>query len=424
MMGTLLCSHPDIESFIAAKADSVRLRNFNLSVLVTDAFIEAVKAHAKWELSFEGTVYKVVEARSLWEQMMRATYEYAEPGIIFIDRVNRANTLEYCETICATNPCGEVPLPAYGACVLGSINLARLIKRPFDGGYLDEQRLVELVRIAIRFLDDVIDVSDYPLPAQREEAKAKRRIGLGVTGLADALIQCGLIYGSESAIASTMRWMSLIERTAFLASAELAAEKGCFPLYDGKAVLASAAVGRLDGEARGAISRLGLRNGTVTAIAPAGTISLFAGNVSSGIEPLFDITHRRRILEGNGATREEVVDDYAYQVLRQVHGPVADVPETFVTARMLPPAAHLAMQAAVQAHVDNSVSKTINCRADLPFCDFEDVYLGAYNQGLKGCTTFRPNSVTGEVLLAGTDNGKPPAEVDRPRACVIAAGCG
>ncbi|HEY7549714.1 MAG TPA: adenosylcobalamin-dependent ribonucleoside-diphosphate reductase [Hyphomicrobiaceae bacterium] len=399
MMGTLRCDHPDIEAFVDAKADPARLCNFNLSVLVTDAFIAAVRSGAPWDLAFDGKVYRTVDARALWDRIMRATYDYAEPGVVFIDRINAQNNLAYCETISATNPCGEQPLPPYGACLLGSINLARLIEAPFTGeAHLDEARLEALAATAVRFLDDAIDVSNYPLEAQRNEARAKRRIGLGVTGLADALILCGVRYGTPEAADLARRWMATIERAAYLASAEIAGEKGAFPLYDAERFLAAPNVRRLPEQVRAAIARHGIRNGLLTSIAPTGTISLLAGNVSSGIEPVFDFRYERRVLERDGGARTEQVEDHAHALYRQKFGTAAPLTDAFVTAEELAPGAHLTMQAAVQAHVDSSISKTVNCPASLSFEAFKDVYLEAYGLGLKGCTTYRPNAVTGAVL--------------------------
>jgi ribonucleoside-diphosphate reductase alpha chain len=772
MMGTLRCDHPDIELFVDAKADPARLRNFNLSVLVTDAFIAAVRAGAPWDLVFDGRVYRTVDARALWDRIMRATYDYAEPGVVFIDRVNALDNLAYCETISCTNPCvpgdtwvhtsegprqvrdligrqfvarvqgedhasgaagffptgvkplvqvdtaegyalrvtadhrlrvvrmsrhrmeaewcaagnlqpgdrvmlsdhrgrpawggsltaeqgyllgllvgdgtlksekavlsvwrpaaavhapttagsdgvmaealraagtlphradftgwhevggrnewrlssvalkklaetvgmspghktitpaveqassafyagflrgffdadgsvqgsqakgvsvrlaqsdlprlqavqrmllrlgivstlyagrrpagvsslpdgrggrqdyatqpnhelviagenilqfaervgfadydkaarlrtalanyrraanrerfvatvasvtelgpedvydvevpginafdanglvahncGEQPLPPYGACLLGSINLARLVEAPFTkAARLDEARLEALAATAVRFLDDAIGVSNYPLAAQRQEAMAKRRIGLGVTGLADALILCGVRYGTPEAADLARRWMARIERAAYLASAQLAREKGAFPLYDAQRFLAAPGVQRLPEEVRAAIVAHGIRNGLLTSIAPTGTISLLAGNVSSGVEPVFDFRYERRVLERDGSARTEHVEDYAHALYRATFGDDAPLTDAFVTAEELTPAAHLAMQAAVQGHIDSSISKTINCPADLSFEAFKDVYLQAYDLGLKGCTTYRPNLVTGAVL--------------------------
>jgi ribonucleoside-diphosphate reductase alpha chain len=399
MMGTLRCDHPDIEEFLAAKADPARLRNFNVSVLATDAFIRAVREDRPWDLVFAGRVYRTVKARDLWERIMRATYEYAEPGVIFIDRVNDLNNLAYCEEIHATNPCGEQPLPPYGACLLGSINLARLVKRPFeDDAGLDLATLEERVRIAVRLLDNIIDVSNYPLEAQRKEAKAKRRIGLGVTGLADALILLGIRYGSQRAVTIAESWMAHVQRAAYLASVELAAEKGAFPLFDAERLLARPNVGGLGPAVRAAVGKHGLRNGCLTSIAPTGTISLFAGNVSSGVEPVYDFVYKRYVLERDGSRREVPVEDYAHAMFHARFSNGVPLTDAFVRAAELPPRAHLEMQAALQRHVDSSISKTINCPPGIDFEAFQNVYLEAYDLGLKGCTTFRPNPITGSVL--------------------------
>lgn len=399
MMATLRCDHPDIETFIDVKRDPQRLRNFNLSVLVTDAFIAAVRADAKWDLVFAGKVYRTVSARNLWHRLMQATYDVAEPGVIFIDRINAENNLAYCETITATNPCGEQPLPAYGACLLGAINLAQLMRSPFTPhAHLDEDRLVALAKVATRFLDDVIDVSNYPLPAQEQEAKAKRRIGLGVTGLADAFIMLGLRYGSPETCRLTNRWLEQIKLATYAASADLADEKGAFPLCESEALLERPNLRRLPMALRMRIRKSGLRNGVLTTIAPTGTTSLLAGNVSSGIEPVFDFTYNRKITDASGARREEQVQDYAYRLFRRRFGPAAPLPEAFVTAADLTPADHLAIQAAAQQSVDSAISKTINCPAGISFATFQSIYLDAHRLGLKGCTTFRPNAVTGSVL--------------------------
>ena len=399
MMATLRCDHPDIEAFIDAKAEPGRLRNFNLSVLVTDAFVRAVERGTPWHLTHGGKVYRTLEARALWDRIMRATYEYAEPGVVFIDHINACNNLAYCEEIGATNPCGEQPLPPYGACLLGSLNLARLVEQPFTpGARLDVARLRALTATAVRFLDDVIDVSNYPLPAQKKEAKAKRRIGLGVTGLADALILLGVRYGTLESLTLAESWMSAIQGAAYNASAELAQEKGSFPLFEAEAFLAAPNVQAQPAEVRAAIARHGMRNGLVTSIAPTGTISLLAGNVSSGIEPVFDFRYERRVLERDGSTRTEPVEDYAHALYRAAFGAETPLSDAFVTAEQLTPRAHLEMQAALQRHVDSSISKTINCPADISFAAFKDVYLEAYALGLKGCTTYRPNAVTGAVL--------------------------
>ena len=400
MMATLRCDHPDIEAFIEAKREPGRLRMFNLSVLVTDDFMRAVEQDAGWPLTFEGTVYKSVSARTLWDRIMRSTYDYAEPGVIFIDRINRRNNLYYCEDIRATNPCGEQPLPPYGACDLGSINLTRLVRDPFtDAATLDTDALAGLVPVAVRMLDNVIDISNFPLDAQRQEAVAKRRIGVGVTGLADALIQCGLRYGSDEAIAAIRTWMGTIRREAYLASAALAEEKGAFPLYDKDAYLAGETVSELDADVREAIAAHGMRNALVTSIAPTGTISLLAGNVSSGIEPVFRHEFTRDVLQPDGSHETHRVMDYAVDLYRRMHGPEAPLPDTFVDAETLDPEAHVLTQAAVQEFVDSSISKTINLPEEVSFADFKGIYRRAYDLGCKGCTTYRPNPVTGSVLF-------------------------
>ena len=399
MMGTMRCDHPDIEDFISAKSDPARLRMFNLSVLVTDAFVEAVRADRSWDLEFDGKVYRTVPARDLWTKIMRANYAYAEPGVIFIDRINAASNLSYCETIAATNPCGEQPLPPYGACLLGSINLAALVERPFtEDAAIDMERLRDTVRVAVRLLDDVIDVSLYPLEAQKTEALAKRRIGLGLTGLANALAMTGLRYGAPDAAEKAGSWMAAIQREAYLASTALAEEKGPFPLFERDVFLAAPGVNRLDSDVRDAIAVHGIRNGMLTSIAPTGTISLLAGNVSSGIEPVFDLKYSRRMLRPDGSSRVENVEDYAYHLFRQCHGTDAALADHFVTTQDLSPDDHLRMQAALQPHVDSAISKTINCPEEISFDAFENIYLNAYDQGLKGCTTYRPNDVTGSVL--------------------------
>ena len=422
MMATLRCDHPDIEDFIEAKQAAGRLRMFNLSVLVTDAFMQAVKEDAPWELKFGGTTFKVVPARALWERIMRATYAYAEPGVIFIDRINRRNNLHYCETISATNPCGEQPLPPYGACLLGSINLAALVRDPFSPqARLDLAELQRLVPVAVRLMDNVVDVSRFPLAEQTHEAKAKRRIGLGITGLADALILCGARYGSAQAVELMEQWLKAIERESYLASAQLAAEKGSFPLFEREHYLAGETVASLDADVREAIATHGIRNALLTSVAPTGTISLFADNVSSGLEPVFSFSYTRRVLMPDGSRKEEEVTDYAYRLFRRLKGEGAPLPDYFVDAQQLMPADHLVMQAAVQKYVDSSISKTINIPADFPFERFKDVYLQAYELGCKGCTTYRPNEVTGAVLEVKKEtSGKLQPELPLPRPQPVA----
>ncbi|MEM7506166.1 MAG: adenosylcobalamin-dependent ribonucleoside-diphosphate reductase [Pseudomonadota bacterium] len=407
MMATMRCDHPDIEDFIAAKQDAARLRMFNLSVLVTDPFIAAVDADTDWDLVFEGKTYRTLKARDLWDRIMRATYDYAEPGVIFIDRINAQNNLHYAETIAATNPCGEQPLPPYGACLLGSINLASLVRQPFENGHIDEVELSDLVATAVRMMDNVVDISRFPLPEQAAEAQAKRRIGLGVTGLADALAMCALRYGSEEAVRQTGQWMAAVEQVAYGASTELAREKGAFPLFDGEEYLKGHVIQRLPEDIRDDIATYGIRNALLTSIAPTGTISLLAGNVSSGIEPVFAHSYTRKVLQKDGSRTEEEVVDYAVAKYREKFGAEADLPDYFVSAQTLEPLDHVKMQAMAQRHVDSSISKTINVPADISFEAFKSVYAEAYKQGCKGCTTYRPNDVTGSVLSVAEDVAKP-----------------
>ena len=399
MMGTLRCDHPDIEAFIEAKQDPGRLRMFNLSVLVTDDFMAAVKTDKPWELNFGGTCYKTISARELWDRIMRSTYAFAEPGVIFIDRINKINNLNYCEEIYATNPCGEQPLPPYGACLLGSINLTSLVQSPFEeNAALDIDALRDLVATSVRMLDNAIAVSRFPLDAQKDEAHAKRRIGLGVTGLADALIMCRTRYGSERANALAESWLFALRDAAYLASARLAEEKGVFPLYEAEPFLAADSVQKLSADTRAEIERHGIRNALLTSIAPTGTISLLAGNISSGIEPVFSYSYRRNVLMPDGSRKTETVSDYAYRLFRELKGENTPLPDYFVDAQQLRPADHLVVQALAQKYIDSSISKTINCPEEIDFEEFRDIYSQAFELGCKGCTTYRPNAVTGAVL--------------------------
>jgi ribonucleoside-diphosphate reductase alpha chain len=427
MMGTLRCDHPDIEAFVDAKRDATRLRNFNVSVLVTDPFMDALQRDADWQLVFDGVVYKTVKAKDLWARIMRATYDCAEPGVIFIDRINQMNPLSYCETITCTNPCGEQPLPYYGACLLGSLNLVKFVERAFSAGArIDEEALAETTRLAIRFMDDVIEVSNYPLEAQRREAFAKRRLGLGVTGLADALLMCGLRYGSQEAAVAAKSWMTLIQEAAIEASADLAEEKGAFPLFDAEAYLATPYSRTLPEKLRIRIKQSGLRNGLLTSIAPTGTISLLAGNVSSGVEPIFSVSYDRKILQPDGSHEIEPMVDYAVALWRAMGRD--GLPPALVTVDDLSADDHLRMQAALQAHVDSSISKTINVPVDFAFSDFVSVYEKAHALGLKGCTTFRPNAVTGSILIKEEDSRECPScgshDVEAREGCMTCMNCG
>lgn len=436
MMATLRCDHPDIEEFVTAK-EAGQLSRFNLSVLVSDAFMSAVRADAGWPLMFPAATFdgdgsavqrewsgmtapvpcrvvREIRAVQLWDHILRATYDYAEPGVLFIDRINRMNNLWYRERISATNPCGEIPLPAYGACDLGSINLTRFIDAPFTPqARLNAASLVETASIAVRMLDNVIDTSRFPLPQQAENARGSRRIGLGITGLADALIMLGLPYGSDRSLALAAEMMRVICHAAYRASIALAQEKGSFPYFEKEKYLRGAFVRSLPDDIQTGIATNGIRNSHLIAIAPTGTISLLAGNVSGGLEPAFADTYVRKVLSEEGEPREFVLTDHALVLWRRQNRSAAGVPAGFVTASDLPMRVHLDMQAALQPFVDNSISKTINVPLDCPFSDFRTVYELAYDRGLKGCTTFRPNPVTGTVLTEEADGAQ------APHCCVL-----
>ena len=416
-MGILRCDHPDIEDFIDAKRKDGALRMFNLSVAVTDAFMQAVKAGGPWNLLFDGQVYRTIQARDLWDKIMRSTYDYAEPGVFMVDRVNRMNNLAYCEQIRASNPCGEQPLPPYGACLLGSLNLTRFVTDPFGAqAAVDVEALARTVRVAVRFLDNIVDLSNYPLEKQRAEAVAKRRMGIGVTGLADALIFLGLRYGSEPAVALAERVMAQIAAAAYDTSADLAAEKGKFPLFEAGKYLKAPFIKALPKAVRDKIRRYGIRNSHLTSIAPTGTISLLAGNISSGVEPVFALHYVRRIRQGDGEeTCEHEVLDYAYAEYCRGFGRPdqdADLPAAFVTSDTVTPHEHLLMQAALQRHVDSAISKTINVPTEMPFESFRDIYMQAYDMGLKGCTTFRPSEHISGILVRKEE--KTPEKTARP----------
>ncbi|MEJ2316308.1 MAG: adenosylcobalamin-dependent ribonucleoside-diphosphate reductase [Gammaproteobacteria bacterium] len=422
MMATLRCDHPDIEKFITAKQEPGVLTHFNLSVQVTDDFMQAVQSDAEWPLLFpadslgegaaglpvmesgwpgrEGVVacrvMRTIRARELWEKITQAAYDSAEPGVLFVDQINRENNLAWKEQISATNPCGEIPLPPWGGCDLGSINLTRFIKAPFDeGAVVDWESLGRTVHDAVRLLDNAIDLSHYPLQQQREQMQATRRIGLGITGLADALMMLDIRYGDDASFALASHLMQTIRDAAYRASIELAREKGAFPAFDATAYLASPFIERLPGDIRKDIARVGIRNSHLLAIAPAGTISLLAGNISSGLEPVFEKRYRRRV-RIDGEWKEFDVEDYGCKQWRELGLP--DEPPSWVGARELSPDLHLKMQASLQPFVDSAISKTVNIPASMPFEDYLGLYEKAWRLGLKGCTTYRPNPITGSVL--------------------------
>ena len=399
MMATMRCDHPDIEAFVMAKSDRSRLRNFNLSVMVTDAFMAAVEDDGPWELVWEDQVVRRLRARDLWNTIMRQTYEAAEPGVLFIDRINAANPMHYAETISSTNSCAEQPLPPFGTCPLASINIAQLVARPFtDAARVDVADLRALTATAARMLDNVLDVSRFPLAQQSDMARRQRRIGIGVTGVADAIAMLGAKYGSPKAVFLMTSWMQTIQNAAYAASARLAENRGAFPDYDARHHLAGPSLRLLDPEVRALVETHGLRNATLTTIAPTGTISMLAGNVSSGIEPIFSTSFTRTVTQADGSKTNERVMDYAAHIFADMFGTQTPLPNSFVTVADLSPEDHIAMQAAAQKWVDSGISKTVNCAEDMPFDQFQSVYRTAYDAGCKGCTTYRPNAVTGSVL--------------------------
>ena len=437
MMATCSDDHPDIMDFVTAKRDSVRLRNFNVSVLASDAFMHAVIHDEEWPLCHvvppvkpvnwfdrptddgdlahmigDKHIYEVIRAQDLWELMMESTYNYAEPGVLFVSRINKMNNLWAIEDIRATNPCGEQPLPPYGACLLGSLNLATMVTNPFNYDSVSNAPTlnVPLIRAtaktAVQMLDAVIDSSLFPLEAQREEALFKRRMGIGITGLADMLIMLGHTYGTKKAADISEDVMEIITVAAYEESIGLARKYGPCPASETfeqrSAICASGFMQTMPSYIRDDIMSHGIRNALLTSIAPTGTISLYAGNVSSGVEPVFAESYVRKVLQKDGTKTDEVVYDYAVLAWREHlenSGQDMDTLNPYmVTAQTLTPNDHLVMQAAVQKWIDSSISKTINCPVDISYDDFKQVYMDAYDMGLKGCTTYRPNDVTGSVL--------------------------
>ena len=404
-MGVLRVDHPDIEEFIRAKNNSTTLTGFNISVGVTDAFMNAVKTGDFFDLTFEGQVYKTVDARALWDDILRSTWDWAEPGILFIDRINQKNNLWYCETIAATNPCGEQPLPPNGACLLGSFNLTKYIRQdPYTDEFsLDIMQLSRDIPAVVRAMDNVVDRAVYPMPAQEKEAKDKRRMGLGVTGVANALETLGLRYGSEEFLDKLGEVMGVIRDQCYLASVVLAAEKGSFPLYDNVKYLESNFIKTLPDHIQAAIGMHGIRNSHLLSVAPTGTISLSADNVSSGIEPVFDHWYERTIQTFDGPMKERV-EDYAYRV-HGVKGEKANDLSVFD---------HVAVLNVASYYVDSACSKTCNVGADVTWEQFKDVYMQAYDGGASGCTTFRASGKRYGILNASTseDTAEPKVEED------------
>ena len=435
-MGVLRCDHPDIEEFIHAK-DSGDLKNFNISVGVTDAFMQAVQADEEVELLHRAEpgpaqkaagayqqalpdggglwVYRKLRARELWDQVMRYTYDHAEPGVLFLDHINNDNNLSYCETIASTNPCAEQPLPPYGCCCLGSIDLTRFVLDPFeDNARFDEAGFARIARVATRMLDNVLDVTVWPLPQQQHEAAAKRRVGLGFTGLGDALIMLGLRYDTPAARTMAQRISEVMRDTAYDASVELARERGAFPLFNADLYLSgSTFASRLPAPLKERIRAHGLRNSHLLSIAPTGTISLaFADNASNGIEPPFSWSYTRKKRLPDGSFREHAVEDHAWRLYRHLKGVDTPLTPAFVTALEMSAQSHEAMVAAVAPYIDTAISKTVNVPADYPYEDFQHLYLDAWQSGLKGLATYRPNAVLGAVLSVGPTAAAAPLQVD------------
>ncbi len=419
-MGVLRIDHPDVLEFITAKRTPGRWNNFNVSVGVTDAFIEAVQQGADWALVHPAEpgseqipgarqradgqwVYRTLPAIELWDAVMKSAYDFAEPGILFLDRIQTDNNLRAIESIHATNPCGEQPLPPYGCCDLGPVILTQFVRHAFNHGgqtRFDFEAFASSVALQVRALDNVLELTHWPLPQQEREAQAKRRIGVGFTGLGDALVMLGLPYNAPEGREMARRIAECMRDAAYLASVELAIEKGPFPLFDAKTYLeAGTFASRLPEDIQVRIRQHGLRNSHLLSIAPTGTVSLaFADNASNGIEPAFSWTYTRKKREADGTRSEYEVQDHAYRLYKSLGGDTAQLPAAFVSALEMSAEDHIAMMQAVQPCIDTAISKTVNVAADYPYEDFKQLYLQAWCAGLKGLATYRPNSILGSVL--------------------------
>lgn len=441
-MGVLRIDHPDVLEFITAKRQKGRWNNFNVSVGVSSAFMQAVKDDADWDLVHiarpgdaqieagahrrdDGLwVYRSTTARTLWNTIMQSAYDFAEPGILFLDNINADNNLWYAEQIAATNPCGEQPLPPYGCCDLGPIILTRFVREPFTPqASFDLEAFSAAVAIQVRLLDNVLDATVWPLPEQQHEARQKRRIGVGFTGLGDALILLGLRYASDEGLEQAEAIARTMRDAAYGASVALAQEKGAFPLFKAKQYLQSGFAKRLPKDLRAAIKKHGLRNSHLLSIAPTGTVSLaFADNASNGIEPPFSWTYTRKKRTANGGEQFYTVEDHAYRLYRSLHGEAAPLPDYFVSALDMSASEHVAMMRCVQPYIDTSISKTVNIPADYPFEDFKNLYMECWEAGLKGCATYRPNDTLGAVLSTESTKNTPQPLDQRTQAAINSAG--